>query len=95
MVAAPGAVASTVTASGADAALALNPAAVATTVKLCDVSLSTPVVNVQVTAPVAVTVPRDVAPSNISTDALATAVPVKVSVVSLVMPSPPAPVSVL
>src|SRR5262249_56362928 len=50
--------------------------------------VSAAVVKLQAPAPLAVTLPSRLAPSKTFTVALATAVPVNVSVLSLVMPSP-------
>ena len=93
MTGAAGAAVSTVTTRAGEAALTLPAASVAVALKLCAPSARAAVAKLQAPAPFAVTVPSDVAPSKISICAPASAVPVSTSVVSDVMPSPPAPVS--
>src|SRR5215510_3972238 len=87
-------VVSIVTLSTEDAALVLPAASVAVAVKLCAPFGSAAVVKVHAPLLFAVVVPIWVPPSNILIALLATAVPVSVGVLSLVMPSPTTPLSV-
>ena len=78
------AVVSIVTVLPFDAPLALPAASVAVAVMVCVVWLSTEVVMLHLPLPSATTLPTWVAPSNSFTVLLASAVPVKVGVVTLV-----------
>src|SRR6185437_15566218 len=91
---APGATVSTVTASAAEIALVLPPTSVSVAVRLWAPSLSAAVMKLHVPLAAAVAVPRTVAPSNNLIVLLASAVPVNVRVLSLVMWSPTTPLSV-
>src|SRR4029079_14930016 len=89
-----GALASMVTLSALEAALVLPATSVAVAVRLWPPLVSAAVVKLQAPAPLAVADPSRVAPSQTLTVALASALPVRVRVLSLVMPSPTVPLSV-
>src|ERR1035441_7758923 len=83
---------STVTLSAVEAALVV-PATVSVAVKLWVALGKVPVVKFQAPLPLAVTLPSSVTPSYTFTVLLATAVPVSVRIVALVMLSPTVPLS--
>src|SRR5260221_10022952 len=83
----------TVTFRAAEAALLVPAASVAVAVRLWVALASVAVVKLQAPVPFAVALPSSVAPSNTLTVALASAVPVSVRTLALVMPSPVTPVS--
>ena len=93
MTGAEGATVSTSTAKVPDAGLAFPATSVAVAVNSCTLSSSSPVAKLQRPVASATVVPIDVSPSKISIVAPASAVPVNVSIVSEVMPSPVVPVS--
>ena len=84
---------STVTVSAAEAVLRLPAASMSFAVKAWLPSASVAVAKVQAPLLLAVAVPIWVVPSNTSTVLPATAVPVKVMWLTLVMPSPTVPLS--
>src|SRR6185312_9412306 len=88
MVGLTGATVSIVTLRDVDAALALPATSVAVALRLWPPLESAAVVKLQAPAPLALTLPSRLAPSKTFTVALASAVPVRVRVLSLVMPSP-------
>ena len=90
---APGAVVSMVTLSAAEAVLRLPTASSALAVKAWLPLASVPVANDHAPPPSAVAVPIWVAPSNTSTVMPAVAIPVRVTWLTLVMPSPVVPLS--
>jgi hypothetical protein len=92
MVGVTGTCVSTVTPSAVDAALVI-PATVSVAVKLWVVLDKVPVVKFQAPLPLAVTLPSSMAPSYTFTVLLATAAPVSVRTVALVIPSPTVPLS--
>src|ERR1700682_3009706 len=95
MVGAPGAWVSMVTEKAADDTLVWPEESVSVAVRLCVPSLSTDVGRVvHWPLPFAVAVPIWVVPSNTLTVLLATAVPVSVGVLSLVIWSPTIPLSI-
>src|SRR5262245_65276450 len=83
-----------VTLSVLEAALVLPATSIAVAVRLCAPLLRAAVVKLQAPAPLAVTLPSRLTPSYTFTVLLASAVPVRVRVLSLVMPSPTVPLSV-
>src|SRR6185436_3683803 len=83
-----GATVSMVTLSAVEAALVLPATSVAVALRLWPPLESAAVVKLQAPAPLALTLPSRLAPSKTLTVALASAVPVSVRVLSLVMPSP-------
>src|SRR4051794_34351239 len=94
IVGAPGATVSTVTLRALEAALTLPAASLAVAVKLWVEIGRASGRDEEELLPLAVAVPKSVAPSKPLTVAQVAAVPVNVSVLSLVMPSPTVPLSV-
>src|ERR1019366_7288206 len=92
-VGAPGAVVSMVTLSAAEAALTLPAASIALLMKAWLPSARVAVANDQAPLALAVAVPIWMAPSNTCTVLPAAAVPVRVTWLTLVMPSPVTPLS--
>src|SRR4029077_18418351 len=88
MVGLTGATVSMVTLSAADAALVLPATSVAVALRLCATLCGAAVVTLQAPALLSLTLPSRLAPLKTLTVALASAVPVSVRVLSLVMPSP-------
>src|ERR1035437_8921565 len=93
MLGATGAVVSMVTLSAEDATPVLPAASLAVAVRLWAPLLSAAVTKLQAPLAFAVAVPSLVLPSNTLTVLLASAVPLSVSTVALVMPSPTTPLS--